>query len=447
MVYQSRYRRAVQILNVTFGAFKSLYDVSCDLSDFTVITGPNGAGKSNLADGLNFISEAYRNGLEIAVARAGGYDSIAHRRSGRARAPISVSVTAAIDEADISRLLVTRSGRRRNVGGGILYDRPVFRHDFSFRAKGQALASEFQVEHDRMEISDSSGLLLSVERIDNQVSIEVGERLQRTKAEGPRNLFYPLLDPDVRRLVQDRQVNTTDLLITQLSLYGSIFNFCRRQMQGKVFQLSPQQARRPGVPTPNASLSRYGENLPAVVDYLRKHRAESWSRIEDAMRSVIPGLAEIETRHTEDRSLALRFREQGVRRAWSASEMSDGTIQALALFTAIFDGRSPFLLVEEPENSLHPWVLREFVELCRKEGSSQIILTTHSPVVMDYVSPDCLRLMWQRHGRSAYERWSSLAPSLVEAWKKGELRTFEAYDSGLLSQAVPPGHASVQEEF
>src|SRR5688572_32146599 len=50
-------------------------------------------GKSNLADCLDFISEIYRHGLEMAVARKGGYENIAFRRMRRAKGGISVDMT------------------------------------------------------------------------------------------------------------------------------------------------------------------------------------------------------------------------------------------------------------------------------------------------------------------------------------------------------------------
>ncbi|MCZ7379139.1 ATP-binding protein [Micromonospora sp. WMMC250] len=299
-----------------------------------------------------------------------------------------------------------------------------------------------------MEVADAAGTLLRISRLtkddESGFAILLDDRIRKLDEHSER-LFYPVVDEQFQR-IQRRPLANTDLLFTSLSIYGGLFSLIRRELHGSVFQLSPQQARKPGAPTPNASLQRYGENLPAVVHFLRKHRAEAWARIEDAMRVVVPNLVEIETRHTEDRFLALQFRERGVRRAWSTSEMSDGAIQALALFTAVLDGRSGFLLIEEPENSLHPWVLRRFLDLCRDESESQIVLTTHSPVAIDYTPADSLRLMWQRHGRSSYQNWTTLNPEIVEAWKRGDVRAFEAYDSGLFHEAVPPGFLAVDED-
>jgi len=52
--------------------YKSLRHVRLRPEDFGVLVGANAAGKSNLTDCLEFISEVYRHGLELAVARRGG---------------------------------------------------------------------------------------------------------------------------------------------------------------------------------------------------------------------------------------------------------------------------------------------------------------------------------------------------------------------------------------
>jgi predicted ATPase len=230
-----------------------------------------------------------------------------------------------------------------------------------------------------MTVADTMGEILTIRREEDRTGVDFLARYEDVLDGEGESLFAPFSRQGLVRVLSDQELAPTELLLSQLGFAGGILSRIRRRFaQTKVYQLSARQARKTGVPTPGASLSRYGENLPAVADYLSKHREESWNRIQEAMRSLIPRLLNIETRHTEERLLALQFREAGVRRAWSASEMSDGTIQALALFTAIFDGRSPLLLIEEPENSLHPWILRQFIDLCRYDDKKQILLTTHS---------------------------------------------------------------------
>ncbi len=216
----------------------------------------------------------------------------------------------------------------------------------------------------------------------------------------------------------------------------------KRALAGtRVFQLSPYQCRGSGVSTPNAVLERHGENLPGAADHLRRNDRDGWRQVQSAMRTILPALVSIDIVHTEDRRLALQLREHGVGRAWNTGEVSDGTIQTLALLIALYDRRNPLLVIEEPENSVHPWILRTFLDLAKAAPGKQIVMTTHSPVLLNYVDPEIVRLVRMRNGRSEVSRLLSVSPDLRPLILAGELDLFDAYDSGVLVEAVPRGLA------
>jgi predicted ATPase len=88
----------------------------------------------------------------------------------------------------------------------------------------------------------------------------------------------------------------------------------------------------------------------------------------------------------------LEFRQDvaGAKHPWRflAQNMSDGTLRALGVVTALFQGNrdfSPSLVgIEEPETALHPAAtaaLREALE--RAASRTQIIVTSHSPDLLD----------------------------------------------------------------
>ncbi len=72
--------------------------------------------------------------------------------------------------------------------------------------------------------------------------------------------------------------------------------------------------------------------------------------------------------------------------------ISDGTYNILALLTAIYQSEEPqFLCIEEPENGLHPDVIKEFVNLCRyanKQFGHYIWLNTHSQTLASQLTAD-----------------------------------------------------------
>jgi predicted ATPase len=107
-------------------------------------------------------------------------------------------------------------------------------------------------------------------------------------------------------------------------------------------------------------------------------------RIRDALKVAVPQMQELELWRDERgtphvRGKYLHWRPQG---AWQSEEQfSDGTLRLMGLLWATLEGTGP-LLLEEPELSLHPDVVRYipqmFARLQQRTGR-QILASTHSP--------------------------------------------------------------------
>jgi predicted ATPase len=77
----------------------------------------------------------------------------------------------------------------------------------------------------------------------------------------------------------------------------------------------------------------------------------------------------------------------------SASQASDGMMLVLAYLAILYSPQPPgLLLIEEPENGVHPLRLKEVLpilrELVSEQDRTQVILTTHSPYVVDQFKPE-----------------------------------------------------------
>lgn len=434
----------MQLTSVRFEAFKSLYDVECPLDRFTVITGPNGAGKSNFVDALNFLGEVYADGLEFAVGRAGGYENIAHRRTRRAKKPIAMTVEAILDGKEIQEM--TRRYHRPRNGGEVPDNFAItYTHRFALGTTTQSLLADFQVREDQIDLHDLQRrqLLRMWRSTDASVKASVSKN-RVNQYPWLSILLDPFTEPDFIRFINRRPSSPANLLTDEILYYGAIFSHIRSALGGtRIFQLSPYQCRTSGVPTPNAVLERHGENLPGAADHLRRNAPRSWAQVQNAMRTILPDLESIDVVYTEDRRLALQFRDRSVGRPWNTGEVSDGTIQSLALFIALYDTRYPLLVIEEPENAVHPWILRQFLDQCM-DTFKQIIVTTHSPVVLNYVDPQVVRLMSIHNGRSHLQRLLDVSEDLAHVVLNGDVSMFDAYDSGMVRAALPRGYVEDQ---
>jgi predicted ATPase len=71
--------------------------------------------------------------------------------------------------------------------------------------------------------------------------------------------------------------------------------------------------------------------------------------------------------------------------SFEAISMSDGTLRALGILLAVYQASSPSLIaIEEPESTIHPAALEVLVDILFSGAAcSQILLTTHSPELLD----------------------------------------------------------------
>jgi predicted ATPase len=207
----------------------------------------------------------------------------------------------------------------------------------------------------------------------------------------------------------------------------------------RVFQLSPTNAREFGVPIPNPEMDRHGRNLPAVIDMLIKRHPKTWSMIFGVMQQLLPDLLKIDVDYTHARTLGLFFHEKGVGRPWTVGEISDGTVHSLALLVALYDPRASMLILEEPENSVHTWILRTLMKAASELATSkQIIVTTHSRTVIDATKPKHVWIMWRQNGESRLARIDTFDQHVFELLDSGNISTFELLDSGVITEALPP---------
>ena len=136
----------------------------------------------------------------------------------------------------------------------------------------------------------------------------------------------------------------------------------------------------------------------------------------------------------------LFIKETQSNRPWTADDVSDGTLRTLALLVAANDPRISAMVVEEPENSVHPWIIKELAKRLREASKKKtIFFTTHSPTLIDVLYPEECWIVSMEKGETKIRNLTELAPELAENWREGKVGLSEYLDSGLIPQAVPGG--------
>jgi predicted ATPase len=429
----------MRFTNISVRNYKSLRSINIQPGELTVIVGANASGKSNLTDCLDFISEVYRHGLEVAIGRKGGFDSIAFRKVRRTKLPIEIHLDVEVQPDDLRPFFFPTKDQAV----------PEFRiaHTFSFAARGASIKAEYVVTYEKVVIQvrrqEDWHQVAVITRSDNEFELEIDPEIsKRANRRVPRDFLDFLLDfPDLEFFKKRTQpVPSTELIVNFIGRFVHVlYSFSQTVGGMRAFQISPTKSREFGVPTPRPELDRYGENLPAVIDTMQKRNKSAWKSVLQSMRAILPDLKRIDVDYTHTRRLGLFFKEEGFGRSWSVEEVSDGTVQTLALLVAIFDPDSTALVIEEPENSVHPWIIRNIIDACREASKEkQIMITTHSPIVMNAVKPEEMWVIWRSQGESRIVPVNSLDEDFYSMWKDGHISTFEYLDSGALPNALPP---------
>jgi predicted ATPase len=210
----------------------------------------------------------------------------------------------------------------------------------------------------------------------------------------------------------------------------------------RVYALDAASVSQAAMLVPTAELAFNGGNLVAVLDQLRDRHPDRFEQLNSELGRWLPEFDHIlfETPGQGQRSLMLRTRKS--RSAIRASDLSQGTLFALAILTIAYLPNPPSIACfEEPDRGIHPRLLRRIQDalyrLCYPEQWSerrpptQVIATTHSPYFLDLFKdhPDEI-VIAQKIGEEARFESLSSRPDLYEIL--GSAALGEVWYSGIL---------------
>lgn len=215
---------------------------------------------------------------------------------------------------------------------------------------------------------------------------------------GVHRLSQPEFSPD------ERQRGDTTFVGWALNTGHQIALSVRDGRQGPVEQILPMSLYT--LPTSGVNLhsggmagipqlDQLGNNIPALIDYFIRKDRPRFDAFVKAMRERVPGLEDINVDTPDASSRVVEVKVDGGR-PMQGNLLSAG-VRLMFFFVALAHHPQlpKIILIEEPENGLHPKRLADVVRLLRglTEGTlggakAQVILTTHSPLVLDEVNLD-----------------------------------------------------------
>ncbi len=328
--------------------YRSIQNLVIDLNQITVITGPNGSGKSNLYKAIYLLAQAARGEFAKTMALEGGLPSIMWA-GGNIRYSSSLNretpyLKLSVVSDDFSYELF--AGPPIPVPGTMFILDPEVKEEYIWFGYTRRPSTTY------------------LERLANSAFVNTGA-MERT--------VYPF------------SLTSSESILSQLKdphLYPELFAVAKQLQDWRFYHYFATDINSP-IRYPQTSvrttvLSNNGHDLVAALRTIIEIGEED--KLYEVIDRAFPG-SQILINDPDGRSrFELKLKMPGIYRPLEACELSDGTIRYLCLAAALLSPRLPTLLIlNEPEMSLHPDLIRPLAELITYAGqSSQIILTTHS---------------------------------------------------------------------
>jgi predicted ATPase len=126
-----------------------------------------------------------------------------------------------------------------------------------------------------------------------------------------------------------------------------------------------------------------GTNTPWLALELQKTDPERFALWKNHVRLALPQISDINVQEREDDHHAYFRIRFGDSYEVPSSGLSDGTLRILVLTLLAYIGKTPrFLVTEEPENGIHPQAIETVLQSLASIYDSQVIVSSHSPIVL-----------------------------------------------------------------
>lgn len=360
--------------------YKSLSTVSVDFHpNITLIVGPNSVGKSNFVDAMRFVRDAAKDDLDHALVSRGGITRIRQQTPGGGRpfnVGLEVRCSQGLDELG-TPLLAKYALEITSLKGG-----------------------EFKVEWEEADSFDA--VYYDDEEGEGKKDI-VNVGFTRTR---DGTLTSKGHETDASHSFKSEDRIALGTFVPEFGIHDLGDPLSQFFKDWRFTTLYPTTLRELKTPDSEGSLREDGSNWASVLRAAKKtpKGRQNLERINEMMRLVLPDFLDV-TVSTVGSYLVPRFRfgkadNEPAQREFDPVQLSDGTLRIYGILLSLYQMPAPpLLIIEEPEQTVHPGVLAMLADAFKEVSEqTQIIITTHSPQLVEHFRPENLRVVTMKNG-------------------------------------------------
>ena len=367
--------------------FRHLRNIDLPLEPLNILIGANGVGKTSILEVMSILASSADGRLQEVISSLGGLSSL-----------------ITLDYKEPLRLVL---------------ERPIEGHEpsnyelhLSLAALGYSLPfeclSQFQkYKQDAFTYIDSKGNYIRYFDVDKK------RLMTPTWDHRPFETSLSQVPKMYREPEQFRQT------LASSTLYHTLDVSPRSPVR------IPQQMRPASLP------GKDGEDLVSCLYFMRETDEERFEAVEDTLKAAFPSFERLTFPPVAAGSITMAWKEHHFSQPIYAHQLSEGTLRFLWLVTLLQSPQLPTVtMIDEPEVSLHPEMLRLLAGLLREASNrTLLIVATHSDRFVRFLEPTELVVCdLDEEGGTSVTRASELdlgrwmeEYSLDQLWSMGRL--------------------------
>ncbi|BAZ82743.1 AAA family ATPase [Sphaerospermopsis kisseleviana CS-549] len=334
---------------ITIEGYRRLFNVQLDMRDrpLTVMIGANGAGKTSLLEIFSLLAASANAQLANKISELGGLPDIVTRdRANSITISLSMSVPGYAP---------------------LNYQLEVALKGFTYEIAIETLTQQNNPHAvEPFQYIESRGLDVKYFNTEDRALLRPNwdhNPLETSLAQVPKMYQAP---------------ETLRKELASCTFYGAL------NVAPKSPVRLPQQMRPATLPGAN------GEDLVSCLYYLRETEPERFEIIEDTLAAAFPDFERLSFPPVAAGTITMTWKDKNFSKPLYMHQLSEGTLRFIWLITLLLSpGLTAVTLIDEPEVSLHPELLRLLADVMREASQkTQLIVATHSDRLIRFLKPE-----------------------------------------------------------
>jgi predicted ATPase len=380
---ESRMISRIEALN-----YMCLKHVSVETGNFQLLVGPNASGKSTFLDIISFLSDFVneKDSIEAVLKRAPTYEDILWKKSGSA---FEFAIEFDLPENIYKKLKSVEYQKCR----------------YELRINQEEESKEIVIDSEQLLVIKDDGYKKNINR---KSSFLLPDTIISIDNKRERSLFFKHANRDEnynQYISQSVYSDSKDYLISSTlplnkrssslksipypnEIYFPIATYLYELLTNGIhrIELNSKAMKKPASPGVRRDSLTDGSNLPWLVNWLKKDGTKKFNDWIKHIRTVLPEIKTITTvvrPEDKHRYIVINYGAGIKVPSWL---VSDGTMRFLALtILPYLSGIEGILLIEEPENGIHPKAVEAVYSSLSSVYDAQVFVTTHSPLMLSLV--------------------------------------------------------------